>query len=190
VAPSTHRLFFALVPDEATRLKIETLHRRLGSEHGFSGRAVKPGLYHVTLAFLGNQPAERLPQLLALGASLDMPAGRVACDRLGRFRRAGIVWFGTSNPPPELRAFQVRLCTALEQAQITFDRKPWKFHLTLYRDLRTPYVRIDPGTVIWNLDGFLLMESVNTGKGVAYHALGSWKARPAGGAQNDVKVDL
>jgi len=182
----SHRLFFAFFPDPATRRKIENLQRRLSHECGIRGRVVKASQYHVTLAFLGNQPSERLPRLLAIGGHLDMPACSVACDCLGTFCRAGVLWFGTSNPPPELRAFQEQLCAALQQAEIAFDHKPWKFHLTLYRDLRTPCVSIRPEVVNWAPDGFSLVESISTEKGVEYRQLGHWNA----GLSGDVKHSM
>jgi 2'-5' RNA ligase len=170
------RLFFALVPDPPVLKKIENVQRKLKIEHRIEARAVKANQFHVTLAFLGNQPIDQLQTLLDLGSSLHMPACSVRLDRLGRFRRAGVVWLGATTPPAELLAFQARLVAALECAGIAFDRKPWKFHLTLYRDLRTPWVNMDPDTVSWDLNGFSLVESISINRGVEYRQLGRWSA--------------
>ncbi len=169
---ASQRLFFALVPDLDTVGRIESVQRKLN----IPARAVKAGQFHVTLAFLGNQPIDRLPLLLAIAAGLDMPACTVAFDRLGSFQRARVAWLGVSRPPVELLTFQARLAARLEQERIALDHKPWKFHLTLYRDLRTPLVTMEPDTVSWDLNGFSLVESVSTGRGVEYRQLGRWKA--------------
>ena len=174
------RLFFALVPNEQTLSKIKKVQHWLRVRHGIDGRAVRADQFHVTLAFLGNQPSSRLKTLLNLGAGLEMPVCRVLLDRLGIFQRAGILWLGTATPPAELCAFQSRLVAALERADIPFDRKPWKFHLTLYRDLRTPAVRIEPETVGWDLNGFSLVESNSSVGGVEYRQLGRWPAGQVG----------
>jgi len=170
------RLFFALQPDLQTRRRIERIQRWLKIRHGIEGRAVKENQFHVTLAFLGNQPINVLQTLLNLGAGLEMPACRVLLDRLGSFRRAGVIWLGAAALPAELCAFQARLVAALEEAGIPFDHKPWKFHVTLYRDLRTPWCRIEPDTVSWDLNGFSLVESISTDGGVEYRQLGRWYA--------------
>ena len=166
------RLFFAMLPDTETISRIERIQRKLN----IRGRAVKASQFHVTLVFLGMQPVERLPSLRAIASGLDMPACTVAVDCLGSFHRAGVAWLGASKLPLELVAFQARLAARLEQAQIQYDHRPWKFHLTLYRDLRTTVGRMQPNTVNWHLDGFSLMESSNTGNGVEYRQLGRWKA--------------
>ena len=179
-AAGSHRLFFALVPDLRTRREIESIHRELSAQHGIRGRPVKPGQYHVTLVFLGNQPTERLPLLLSMAAGLVMPPCEVVLNQIGSFRRAGVGWFGVSKPPRELCDFQERLVAELERANVAFDRKPWTFHLTLYRDLRTPVFNIDPGAVSWRLDGYSLVESVSIEHGVEYRQLGRWKAGSSG----------
>ena len=186
IQAASHRLFFALVPDPATCRKIEILQRQLDPGCRVGGRAVKASQYHVTLAFLGKQSFDQLPLLLALASGLDMPACSVALDCFGHFPRAGVVWLGATKLPAELYAFQARLMAALERAQIAFDRKPWTFHLTLYRDLRKPCLSMDSGTVSWNLEGFSLVESISTGHGVEYRPLGHWKAGSSDNARRNV----
>lgn len=171
-----HRLFFALVPDPRTRRRVERVQRKLKGLCEKRGRLVKASNYHVTLAFLGSQPLDQLPRLQALASGLDMPVCSVQMDRLGSFPRAGVIWLGATRIPNALCAFQARLLTGLEGLQIAFDHKPWQFHLTLYRDLRTTLVKIDMDTVNWKLDGFALVESINTGRGVEYRQLGHWRA--------------
>ena len=68
------------------------------------------------------------------------------------------------------------LVGALLDAGIGYDRKPWTFHLTLYRKLRKAPGIMDPVAIDWALDGFSLIESVGVKNGVEYHALGRWQA--------------
>lgn len=180
------RLFFALVPDAVTRRQVEILQRQLDPGCSLGGRAVKASQYHVTLAFLGEQPIARLPLLLALASGLDMPACSVALDCLGRFPCAAVVWLGATKVPAELGAFQARLLAELERAQIAFERKPWTFHLTLYRYLRKPCLSMGADTVSWNLDGFSLVESISADHGVEYRQLGLWKAGSSDNSRRNV----
>ncbi|MDT8320690.1 MAG: hypothetical protein RQ826_09225, partial [Xanthomonadales bacterium] len=101
-------------------------------------------------------------------------------DTLGVFRRAGVCWLGASEVPRELVAFRALLAAALDGAEICFDQKEWKFHLTLYRGLRKPRPILHPVAIEWQLSGFDLIESVSTQSGVEYRSIGHWQAGRAG----------
>jgi 2'-5' RNA ligase len=165
------RLFFALNPAERVRQEVAAVQRACGAE----GRAVPPANFHVTLAFLGMQEAAAVPRVREVAAGLSFAPCEVVLDRLGCFRRAGVLWLGSSRVPEPLLAFQHDLVGALLDAGIGYDRKPWKLHLTLYRKLRTPPPTMDSAAVRWSLEGFSLVESVSISRGVVYHDIASWK---------------
>ena len=167
-----HRLFFALWPNEAVRQRVEDVQRRLA----LPGRPARPHQFHVTLAFLGMQPAEIIPDILAVASELSFASCRVVMDRIGRFPRNGVLWLGASEVPEELAGFQHELVGALLDAGIGYDRKPWTFHLTLYRKLRNAPGIMDPVEIEWALNGFRLIESVGVKNGVEYRTLGHWQA--------------
>lgn len=170
------RLFFALEPGDRVRQQILSIQESLAA----GGRPVTPIQYHVTLAFLGMQPPELIPVLQSLASGLVLKPSEVALDRIGSFRRAGVLWLGTQEVPKELEEFREALIDGIEQAGIDRDRKAWEFHLTLYRRLRKPTPIICPEIVKWTLDGFSLVESVSVTGGVEYHRHGHWKARLSG----------
>ena len=97
-------------------------------------------------------------------------------DRISRFKRSGVLWLGASEVPAVLRQFQQDLVDSLLEAGIGYDRKPWKFHLTLYRRLRKPLPTLGPVAIEWTLTGFELIESVGSKNGVEYHPIGQWNA--------------
>jgi len=166
-----HRLFFALEPPDGVRHQVHMLQQRIGAE----GRAVKPEQFHVTLAFLGMQPANVIPTLCTIASTLTFEPCTVVLDRLGSFRRTGVLWLGASTIPPALRDFQQALIEGIESAGIDRDRKEWKLHLTLYRRLRMPPPIMEIVPLPWPLDGFSLIESVSVKSGVEYHRQGHWK---------------
>ena len=166
------RLFFALNPDERVRREVATVQRTCGVE----GRPVPPANFHVTLAFLGMQDAAVIPRVCEVASGLAFEPCEVTLDRLGRFRRAGVLWLGASEVPDSLAAFQHSLVGGLLDAGIGYDRKPWKMHLTLYRKLRNTSPILDPVAVRWRLNGFSLVESVSVNRGVVYHDIASWDA--------------
>lgn len=166
------RLFFALVPDQEVVSQVQQLQNVLA----VTGRPASPHQFHATLAFLGMQQPEVIPAIHAVAAGLNFRRCRILMDRLGQFRRAGVLWLGAGRLPFELQEFQHSLVSALLEAGIGYDRKPWEFHVTLYRKLRKPTGIMPPVAIEWRLDGFQLIESVSVGRGVEYHSIGRWKA--------------
>ncbi len=171
-----HRLFFALEPDEKVRREIQTVQNQLAC----SGRRVPEEQFHITLAFLGMQPAEIIPQVSVIAAGLPFTPCNLVLDRPGLFRRAGVLWIGPSEIPAALQNFHRALLDELEKAGIGHDRKVWKPHLTLYRRLRNRPAIMDTVEVHWHLNHFSLIESINVKSGVEYRRRGHWKRGSSG----------
>jgi 2'-5' RNA ligase len=167
------RLFFAVVPDLAIRQQVEQVQKSLA----IAGRAARPAQFHATLAFLGMQEPDVIPRIHEIASNLTFEPCRIVMDRFGLFKRAGVLWLGASEIPASLREFQNSLVSELLDAGIGHDRKPWKFHVTLYRKLRKPCSIMHPVAIGWSLNGFELIESVNVGNGVEYHSIGHWEAQ-------------
>jgi 2'-5' RNA ligase len=165
------RLFFALVPDPEVGSRIEKLQNSLA----VSGRAARPHQFHATLAFLGMQQQESLSVIHAAASRLVFKPCQLVLDRVGQFKRAGVLWLGVSEVPAELLDFQRSLVGAMLDAGIGHDPKPWEFHITLYRKMRKPPPIMDPVAIEWKVSGFDLIESVSAGNGVEYHSIGHWK---------------
>jgi len=166
-----HRLFFALEPDEKVRREIQAVQQRLAC----NGRKVPEHQFHITLAFLGMQPAEIIPEVSAIASRVHFSPCSLVLDRFGLFRRAGVLWIGATIIPAALQNFQLALLDNLERADIGYDRKAWKPHLTLYRRLRNRPVIMETNPVRWRLNEFSLIESVTVKNGVEYHRQGCWK---------------
>ena len=49
------------------------------------------------------QAAEVLPRVLDVAADLDFPRCELVLDRLGRFRRAGVLWLGAGEAPTPIK---------------------------------------------------------------------------------------
>lgn len=169
---ATARLFFALVPDLAVRRQLVARRRILR----VSGRPVPAEQLHATLVFLGNHPRERIADLCGLAAAVHFPRLSLNLNLAGSFGRARVAWVGVDPLPDPLTDFRRRLVQALDQGGIRHDRRPWSFHLTLYRDLRTPYANMTIEPVRWAPRAFVLMESVSERAGPRYRVVGRWAA--------------
>jgi 2'-5' RNA ligase len=166
------RLFYALWPDDATRSALARLQFEL---HGNKTRYRN---FHITLAFLGDQPEAALPQLKASLAHLAGEEMTLTIDRLGYFAKQRIAWAGMSQPHEALNQLQTQLTASLSEQQVRFEsRALFRPHITLARDADRPaHEEIPP--IIWHAKQVTLMQSVNHEDGLQYQVLASqWLQR-------------
>lgn len=170
----THRLFFALWPDDALRARIAATAAQLEDEHAPGGRRLKPERYHVTLQFLGDfRPVpERLREdAMAAAASVRSPAFELALDCAGSFSGANVWWLGSQSTPDGLRVLWDALGHALAQRGVPV-RSGGSFvpHLTIQRDVRR-HLSTPVAMLPWHVREFVLLDSHS---GRPYDLLGRW----------------
>jgi len=176
------RLFFALLPDAAARGDLDALARELARETG--GKAVPAANVHLTLAFLGAVPRDRLAQIEAIGGAtaLGTAAFDVALDRVGQFRAARVAWAGQVPTHPALQRLFDRLRTELASAGLPAEQRPFHPHATLARHCRRPPADTPwPGTS-WRAQALTLMASETLPGGARYRTLASWPLGTTGEA--------
>lgn len=171
----TLRLFFALWPDPVTRGAIAALASAVGRETG--GRAVAAEQVHLTLAFLGEQPAASVPELCGLAAAIGISAFRLALDQIGCFYKTGIAWLGTSVLPSELVTLHGGLARTLADVGIAVDERAYAPHLTLARRITRSVRRRLPQPVLWDVDSYALVASELDRKGARYRVVDAWPGR-------------
>jgi len=90
--PDALRLFFALWPsqEDAARMMVwaRYAHQLCG------GRIMRQETLHLTLAFLGETPADKAQALVAAAPSWTARVGTLVLDRFGKFEGPRIVWAG------------------------------------------------------------------------------------------------
>lgn len=161
------RLFFALWPDDATRTALMQLQAPL------HGRIIPYGNLHLTLAFLGRQPAALLPDLKEILMHCTSETAILTLDQLGYFTRNRIVWAGTHQAPDALLLLVQELTQALASHGIGLN-EPHNFkpHITLARDASPPSDMVfDP--IIWRADRVALVQSTTSAEGSIYQVLAS-----------------
>ncbi len=163
----TLRLFFAVPcpPDQATAIAAWRDRQRL------DGRAVAPENLHLTLAFLGAQPAERLQALRQMADGIECEAFELTLDHLITLGQ-GFVCLAPTAAPPALLQLAAQLAERLSALGIVLDSRPYLPHLTLMR--QNPTQAQAAATFSWRVERFVLYQSQNTVDGVRYQELGSW----------------
>lgn len=177
-AEPVHRLFFALLPDDAARAQAAGVADTLRTANALQARWVDPSRYHVTLAFLGDHTSLR-PALL-----------EAAATAASRLRVAPFTWspdrvesFKGRRPPCVLRSVQVSqplqvLWGQLRRALATqrLDRqmeRNFQPHLTLAYSQHPLLAPHPVGPVAWSVEHVVLLHS-ELGAGGGYEELGRW----------------
>jgi 2'-5' RNA ligase len=171
-------VFFALVPDAATRGAMAKATDALRTRHALRGRWLQPDRYHMTLHFLGTYP--ELPAQL-VGAACEA-AGRVrqaafdlVLDRAGHFPR-GIGWLGCAGEGP-LRTLWQELQLELEQSGVGMrGHATFKPHVTVLRDAHGVLPAEGIAPLAWPVREFVLIDSVLDGRS-EHRPLGRWTLR-------------
>lgn len=165
------RLFFALWPGDEVRRQLEAVAAAL--PRGV-GRAVAPANYHITLEFVGPAVNSARECLEAAAGQIPVEPFRLSLGRFGYWAQPRTLWFGPHHLPPELLGLAYKLRDITAQCGLEPETRPYRPHVTLARKVarqpRWPEVR----PVEWQVDDFVLCQSVTTAKGPAYEVLKRW----------------
>jgi 2'-5' RNA ligase len=163
------RLFFALWPDDKTRRAIQEATRTL-VQH-CAGRPVPPENFHVTLAFLGQQPGDLLDDITAVARDILVGDLELGLDKLGYWPKPRVVWLGPSGKSPALDSLAASLWAGLEGLGVAPDERALYPHITLCRKARRPPPLNLSRTLVWRADHFVLVQSVTAERGAQYTVL-------------------
>ena len=131
------RLFFGLsLPDE---IRAVTAACAREAARGILGRYALCENHHITLAFLGEVPEERLEDARGVleRCAAEFPAPEMTLDGFSHFGRAqnGILILRVKSEPA-LDSLHASLVDALEKAKLPSDPGPFSPHITLARHAR------------------------------------------------------
>ena len=125
------RLFFALWPDETTRGALAEFTREAVRRSG--GRRVPAENFHVTLAFLGDQPATLFDAIVRVGAAIVATPFELTLNRFGYWPKPRAFWIGPTETPPALARLADDLWDGMEALGLPREQRLFKPHVTLAR---------------------------------------------------------
>ena len=161
------RLFFALWPDSDVTGQLTEIASQL--KLGSRCRRVDPNNYHVTLAFVGEVPADDVAVLRQIGQSLRARRFTFNCDSIEFWRRSQVVVAAIRAAPPGLTDLWGKLNDALE-----LSSEPLRAHVTLARKVTQAPVLQAMSPVSWSATTFSLVRSDTGGPESAYTVLDTW----------------
>jgi RNA 2',3'-cyclic 3'-phosphodiesterase len=185
--PERVRVFFALWPPPEVARQLSAVADSFAKSAG--GRATRRETIHLTLAFIGDVPLERLPDLQRAAREVRAEAFDLTLDQFGLWRHNRIFWAGCSVLPPALAGLSAALVAVLQAAgfNVANARRNFTPHFTLMRKLAvldTVLPVCEP--VTWRCGKFVLVRSTLSADGSSYQTVaefplvGSEYHRPRG----------
>jgi 2'-5' RNA ligase len=166
------RLFYALWPAPATQREWYDAAGSLLVPWG--GRRMPAENLHLTLHFLGDLPADRMNELCRLGQDAAAEAIALRFDRIEAWGKADLSCLRADDTPALTRLYG-QLGTGLTLAGIATDKRRFKPHITLARDLNFVQGSLPLWPVLeWRADTLALVRSRLGPLGPAYSVVASW----------------
>jgi RNA 2',3'-cyclic 3'-phosphodiesterase len=166
------RLFFAVFPDSETRGRIAAAAQALALADG--SRWVPAENYHLTLAFIGEVPRDKLGALKGVGAAQRARKFTVRLDAYEYWPKAGVVIAAASACPEPLEHLHRALGAALERCDVALDSRPFRPHITMARKVPQAPVLQAMSEIVWTPRSFQLVRSVSTPDRSVYTVVDSW----------------
>ncbi len=165
------RLFFAVWPDDTAKARLSAHAVELAQRLG--GRPVPAENIHLTLAFLGTVPDERVSEAMAV--RVKQPSVALTCDFVGSFRGARVAWAGVEPVPEGLVTLYHLLAAELHVRGFDLEERRFVPHLTLVRKIQQLQARTPVEPIRWVARSVQLMRTeLGTGR---YARLGGWRLR-------------
>ena len=166
------RLFFAAMPGAAAAGHLDAAARALPPSP--SARLVPAVSRHLTVAFVGNVAATRLPALRAVGARQRTAAFRLRFDAYEYWPKPEVVVAVARLVPPALDQLWRQLHRDLAAEGWALDAKRLRPHVTLARKVAQPPVLPAMSPFDWCVDALHLVRSDTSGSESVYTVVDTW----------------
>ena len=170
MAAASTRLFLALWPDPAVRDQLRAWRDLWRWQRGTA--PVDTHKLHLTLHFLGNQPAASLPALLD-GLAVPFSPFRLQLG-VTQLWHNGIAVLAPPLVPAALLDLHAALSAALPRLGLQPEARPYHPHVTMARRAREVAPPSGGPAIDWQVDRYALVES-KTGDGSGYTVLREYR---------------
>ncbi|MDH3547448.1 MAG: RNA 2',3'-cyclic phosphodiesterase [Gammaproteobacteria bacterium] len=160
------RFFFALWPDNRQRDRLRDFITPVAKL--IDGRAIDRRNWHITLAYIGEFPEERLDELLEVKQEVRVEPLRLRFDRVEFWPRPRIAVLVAPTVPPELTQLVDTLKGEILAAGVVPEQRTYRPHITVARKARPFETQRLAQAAITEWAGFELVESVSEAGGVTY----------------------
>ena len=166
---SSKRLFFALWPTDRERDRLRDIISPMAKN--IEGCATFRGNWHVTLAFVGEFPEEKIPALQLAASKIVVEPFHLRFDRVEFWPRPKVACLVGASVPADLERLVGSLNDVLGEFGVEPERFNYRPHVTVATGARTFEVQrlAQPAVSEWS--GFELVESISQHGSVTYRLL-------------------
>ena len=129
---------------------------------------------HLTLHYIGPVDEEEMGCLLNAAKKIESMPFKMELDRLGYFKRPRVLWLGCEETPEGYIELIKQLAAKISDCGFAMDERENRPHVTLRRKVSRPKEYADIQTIEWQVDQFVLVESVSIKGGVSYQVVESY----------------
>ena len=165
----TKRLFFALWPDHRQRDRMRDFISPVARQ--VEGRAIDRRDWHITLAYLGEFPENRITELHEAAGAITVEPFRLRFDRLEFWPRPKIAVVVAATVPPELDRLVETLKGVVFAAGVEPEQRTYRPHITVVRNGRQFETQRLAQSASTEWSSFELIESVSQPGGTTYRPL-------------------
>ena len=167
------RLFFALWPDDEVRLKIAENLNRFNLDQNKS-RLVANNNLHLTLHFVGNTSIAEIDCLEAQARLVNSRPFDLILGCSGFFQKPKVLWFGCQQAPRTLYDLHQNLGQKIAKCAFEPEARAFSPHVTVARKIIEAPEPIDFDPVHWQVNRFVLVESISISGGIRYEVVESY----------------
>ena len=131
------RLFIAINFDEKTKDKIQEVQEKMKLIS--RGNYTKRENLHLTLAFLGEIPEDRIEDIKNAINSVEVPEMKLIFSKTGCFNRDSELWWIGIKQNKELTKMQKELVNTLKENGFKIESRKFVPHITIARETRIKY---------------------------------------------------
>ncbi|TFW33270.1 RNA 2',3'-cyclic phosphodiesterase [Massilia horti] len=153
--PATTRLFLALWPEQGIRDQLAQWRDAWRWPQGAA--SVPDDKLHVTLHFLGNQPSERVPEIMQ-GLAVPFAPFRLSLGQ-AKLWPHGIAVLEPHMEPDELLQLHADLAQALVALGLLPEERKYRPHVTMSRRAPNAIAPTDGPLIDWEIQRYALVES-------------------------------
>jgi len=165
-------LFFGIWPDHRMRRGLVQMAATL---RDYRGRPQHPQDLHITLVFIGQVTNEQYPCVLAAAEELQGRPFNLCIDRVGYWKRPGILWCGPSSVPAALTDLVLKLQQGLQLCGFEAEKRTYCPHVTMARKvINAPVLGALAEPLSWPVDDFVLAASHTGADAPRYRVLKKW----------------
>lgn len=162
----SRKLFFALWPDNRQRDRLRDVINSVA--RSVEGKAVDRRNWHITLAFVGDLPDQRIPELLNRAAEIQVEPFRLGFDRLEFWPRPKLACLTAPTVPTELQALVAALDSLLLDFGVSPEERTYRPHITVSRSARSFTTERLAQRTSTDWSGFELIESIADPRSTCY----------------------